>query len=158
MIPIKNRIPLWQIIVQICLSLFFRIKSFLELDIKSRIKEFKRLFKPKRTMVSSDSTVWRIFRWLSVKENRRFLLKFQRKEPPNWNYRRFLYGWPMDFLSNTFRKVNLPILLEPYIKRGKELKTPPIDSSMKSPNSRKTVNRICTCWILFILTQISLRR
>ena len=54
------QIPLWHIITQILLIPCIGIRSFLSLDIESRLKSYKKIFNTKRKMVSSDSTMQRI--------------------------------------------------------------------------------------------------
>lgn len=133
----KHQIPLWHIVTQIVLMPFMGIRSFLMLDIKSRLGWYKKLFNSQRKMISSDSTIYRILKWLSLTESQNFLLGFlpvfekhevlMKKFTKKGRSRRigivdgsFMGGHWINVLTLS-GKINLPILIEGYKKRGKEL-------------------------------------
>ena len=131
------QIPLWHIITQILLIPCIGIRSFLSLDIESRLKYYKKIFNTKREMVSSDSTMQRILKWLSISETCKFLLSYldifekhkslKRKLVKGGKNHRigiidgsFMGGHWVSVLTLS-GMLNLPILIESYAKRGKEL-------------------------------------
>lgn len=130
-------IDLRDIIVQILLMPFFGMTSLLNLDRFSRKKSFKKLFKCKRKMVSSDTTVKRALNWLCEGETRLFLLAFlpfmeknkllQKKLTTKSKFRRigildgsFMGGHYHETFS-LHGEIAYPVFIEDCGKRGKEL-------------------------------------
>jgi hypothetical protein len=72
-------IPLKNIILAFCYTVFLGYKSLLRFDGAGRTNAVRRLFGPRRDdweMVTSDSTMQRVARWLSVQEAQAFLQSF----------------------------------------------------------------------------------
>ena len=132
-------IDLRDIIVQLFLMPFFGMTSLLNLDRISRKKSYKKLFKCKRKMVSSDTTIKRVLNWIHAGESRLFLLSFlpfmeengllQKKLTPSSNLRRIgifdgsVMGGHYHETFTLSGMVNYPIFIEDCGKKGKELPT-----------------------------------
>jgi len=130
-------IDLRDIIVQIFLMPFFGMTSLLNLDRTSRKKSFKRLFKCKRKMVSSDTTVKRALDWIHEGETRVFLLSFLpfmekngllKKKLTSKSKSRRIGIMDGSFMGGHYHEtfsihgeIAFPILIEDCGKRGKEL-------------------------------------
>jgi hypothetical protein len=72
-------IPLKNIILAFCYTVFLGYKSLLGFDGAGRTQAVRRLFGPRRDnweMVCSDSTMQRVARWLNVKEAQAFLQSY----------------------------------------------------------------------------------
>lgn len=69
-------ISLRTILLSVLLMPFFGLTSLLALDMKARMKSFKRLFRCERKMLLSDSTVARILTWLKPWQSQQFLRSF----------------------------------------------------------------------------------
>lgn len=132
-------IDLKDIIVQIFLMPFYGVTSLLGIDRISRKKYFKKLFRCKRKMVSSDSTIKRVLNWLDETESKSFLssmLTFM--EEHNLLTKRLTEGSEERRIGifdgsvmgghyhETFSlagKISYPVMVENCGKRGKELPT-----------------------------------
>ena len=133
----KPQIPLTHIITSIFLMPIVGLRSFLAFDNKSRQSAFKKLLGSKRKMVCSDSTIERVLRWVKNSESQKWALGFpdlfeeydalkikltQKGKSRHFGIidGSFMGGHWVSVLSLA-GKINLPILVEPYLKRGKEL-------------------------------------
>lgn len=134
------QIPLQEIILCCCLMPSYGLKSLLRLDFQSRKRSFKLLFRKetsRRKMVSSDSTLQRILRWLSQKESEIFQLSFlssfiehgahSRRLAPDGPVRKIgiidgsCMGTHHLCALALAGKLSYPALIEGYPGRGREL-------------------------------------
>jgi hypothetical protein len=134
----KNpEISLHNIIMSILLMPFYGLKSLLAFDRLARKKRFKRLFKCKRKMVASDSTINRALNWMATSE----IVNFQQTLVPSFKARNLQRIQLTDetgykrigiidgsCMSNHYLsafvlsgKIEYPLLIENCKKRGKEL-------------------------------------
>ena len=132
-------IALRDIIMQIFLMPFFNLTSLLSLDRISRKKSFKRLFKCRRKMVSSDTTIKRALDWTEEDESRNFLLSFlpfmeennllKKQLAPFKPYKRIgifdgsVMGGHYHETFSLNGQISYPVMIENCGKRGKELPT-----------------------------------
>ncbi len=88
-------IDLKDIIIQIFLMPSYGVTSLLGIDRISRKRSFKKLFRCRRKMVSSDSTIKRVLNWMREDESRVFLTPFSDfMEKNNLLKIRFAKGMP----------------------------------------------------------------
>ena len=127
-------IDLRDIIVQLFFMPFFGMTSLLNLDRISRKKSYKKLFRCKRKMVSSDTTIKRVLNWIHAGESRLFLLSFlpfmeengllQKMLTPSSNTRRLgifdgsVMGGHYHETFTLSGMVNYPIFIEDCGKKG----------------------------------------
>lgn len=130
-------IRLRDIITQVFLMPFYSQTSLLSMDRLSRTRSFKKLFGCRRKMVASDTTVKRVLDWLSIKESKQFLTRllgvFEKERllrtrlSDEGNLRRIgiidgsCMGGHWVEVFSLHGRIDYPILIEPYGKRGKEL-------------------------------------
>ena len=136
----KNpRIPLRDILLSLFLMPLFGHRSLLALDRACRTFEYKRLLGCKRTMLASDTTFARVLRWLDGVEVRRFQRSFLEDFQSDSLLRtRLVADAParrLGIIDGSYMgghwvsclclagKINYPVIIRPYCKRGDELGT-----------------------------------
>ncbi len=135
----KPQIRLQDIIVSVLFMPFFGLTSLLGLDRTTRTGSFKRLFRSRRKMVVSDSTVARVLNWLDDAQLQQFQRSFlgtfehhhlaKRELVPKGMARRIgiidgsCMGTHYLSMLDLCGKTDYPVMFLPYDKQGKELPT-----------------------------------
>jgi hypothetical protein len=133
----KPVIPLQHILLSVLFMVFFNLTSLLALDRMARKEKFKKLFRCKRKMVVSDSTVARVLLWLDPEQAEQFQSSFlELFEEEALSRRRLAEGAPLRRIGiidgsemgshwlcafNLCGKSEYPVILMRFKKYGKEL-------------------------------------